>query len=143
VTGPFHAVIHKPVYRLDLYLGEGPDQVFVRSFPVGLGQYNTTPTGRFRVKADSKLLNPEWVNPRTRQRYAADDPENPIGERWIGLEGIDESNALLSGYGIHGTIEPDTIGTQASMGCVRMHHEDVELIYEVLVEKVSTVTIVE
>ncbi|MEE2819139.1 MAG: L,D-transpeptidase family protein [Planctomycetota bacterium] len=141
VTGPFHAEVDKKSYRIDLYLGEGANQVFVRSYRVGLGEYNSTPIGSFKVRRNSKLINPTWVNPRTRAFFAADDPANPIGERWIGLEGIEERTAELSGLGIHGTIEPSTIGQDASMGCVRMHSDDVAEIYEVLAEGVSTVNI--
>ena len=141
VTGPFHAEVDKKSYRIDLFLGEGANQVFVRSYRVGLGEYNSTPVGSFKVRRNSKLINPTWVNPRTRAFFAADDPSNPIGERWIGLEGIEERTADLSGLGIHGTIEPETIGQDASMGCVRMHSDDVAEIYEVLAEGVSTVNI--
>ena len=69
-------------------------------------------------------------------------PDNPLGEHWIGLEGIEPATKGLEGYGIHGTIEPETIGAQASMGCVRMHANDVALLYEVLVGGVSTVEVV-
>jgi hypothetical protein len=141
VTGPFHVVVHKGDYRLDLYMGDGDDRVFVRSFPVGLGEFNSTPVGLFRIRPDSKLVDPVWIDPRTNRKYAHDDPANPIGERWLGLEGVDERTRELAGYGIHGTIEPDSIGRQASMGCIRMHSEDVEIIYEVLMEGVSTVEI--
>lgn len=142
VTGPFHAVVHKKDYRMDVYLGEEGDRVYVRSFPVGLGEYNSTPEGRFRVRPDSKLINPEWRNPRTRELYRADDPLNPIGEHWIGLVADDPRLANVHGYGIHGTIEPDSIGRQASMGCVRMRSEDVALVYELLIEDASTIMIV-
>jgi len=141
ITGPFHAMIDKRDYRLDLYMGEGSEQVFVRSFRVGLGQYGSTPVGEFRVARDSRLINPEWVNPRTREKYLPDDPENPIGERWVGLEGVDERTKDLQGYGIHGTIEPDTIGSDASMGCVRMLPDDVAIVFEVLLPEVSRVEI--
>ena len=70
-----------------------------------------------------------------------DNPMNPIGERWIGLVGIDEHTKDLSGLGMHGTIDPDSIGTNSSMGCVRMHGEDVSQMYEMLVGGVSTVEI--
>jgi lipoprotein-anchoring transpeptidase ErfK/SrfK len=126
-----------------VYIGEGPERVFVRTFAVGLGEYDSTPVGRFRVRQSSKLINPEWVNPRTGQRFLTDDPANPIGERWIGLEGVSESVRDLGGYGIHGTIEPQTIGHQASMGCIRMLPDDIELVYELLVETLSTVEIVD
>lgn len=141
IAAPFHAVVSKGQYRLDLYLGDGEDRVFVRSFAVGLGEYNSTPTGLFRVRPKSKLINPQWTNPRTGEHFSADDPKNPIGDRWIGLEGIEEATRNFAGYGIHGTIEPDSIGQQMSMGCVRMRTEDVELIYDVLTEPNSVVDI--
>ena len=141
VTGPFHAVIDKETYRIDVYLGDGNDRVFVRSYGVGLGEYNSTPVGLFKVRKNSKLINPPWRNPRTREFFSADNPMNPIGERWIGLEGIDEQTKDLSGLGMHGTIDPDSIGTNSSMGCIRMHGEDVSQLYEMLVEGVSTVEI--
>ena len=92
------------------------------------------------VKPDSKLVNPEWRNPRTRELFLPDDPANPIGERWIGLVGVDAHLAASEGIGIHGTIEPESIGRQASMGCVRMLPDDVALVYGMLVEG-STVEI--
>ncbi len=141
VTGPFHAVVNKDTYRADIFLGDGNDQVLVRSFKVGLGEYNSTPTGLFKVRKNSKLINPPWTNPRTREFFGANNPDNPIGERWIGLEGIEERTRDLSGLGMHGTIDPDSIGKDASMGCVRMHGGDVEQAYEMLVEGVSTVEI--
>ncbi|MHC4429821.1 MAG: L,D-transpeptidase family protein [Planctomycetota bacterium] len=141
VTGPFHVQVSKPDYRMDLYLGSGSQRVYVRSFDVGLGAEDGTPPGLFRVRKGSKLVNPTWTNPRTNEVFAADDPMNPLGEHWIGIEGIDKDTQRLGGYGIHGTIEPETIGTQASMGCVRMHADDVALIYEVLVEETSLVEI--
>jgi lipoprotein-anchoring transpeptidase ErfK/SrfK len=139
ITGPFHAVIEKSKYRLTLYMGDDSDRVAVRSFSVGLGEYNSTPTGMFKI--GSRLQNPEWINPRTRQRYLPDDPSNPIGEHWLALIGIDAGTREFLGYGIHGTIEPDSIGRQQSMGCVRMKPEDVAIVYECLLTDVSTVEI--
>jgi len=133
ITGPFHAVVDKSDYRLDLWMGADPQRVYVASFPVGLGEYDRTPVGRFRVRPDSRLENPGWVNPVTREQYERDDPANPIGEYWIGIEGIDPANRDLQGFGIHGTIDPGSIGRQASMGCVRLLPEDIALVYEVLV----------
>jgi hypothetical protein len=144
VKGPFHAVVHKSDHRLDLYADmtdpEG-HRLFIRSFPVGLGEQNSTPLGKWIVRPQSKLINPHWVNPRTGERFAADDPKNPIGEYWLGLTGIDSTTEVLSGYGIHGTIEPNTIGRDASMGCIRMLADDIALLYELLAEQASTVEI--
>lgn len=143
IRGPFHAVVTKSAYRLDLYMGS-PDEpaswVFVKSYSVGLGEENGTPTGNFVVKKNSKLVNPYWVNPRTGEKFEADDPKNPIGEFWIGIEGVGES-APYVGYGLHGTIDPDSIGKQRSMGCVRMGAPDIAQVYELLVDGVSVVKI--
>lgn len=144
VRGPFHAVVSKGDYRLDLFHGSPDDPqswTYIRSFKVGLGTGNGTPVGNFVVRPRSKLVNPPWVNPQTGQKFAANDPKNPIGEYWMGLEGTGESKSI-TGYGIHGTIEPDSIGQQKSMGCVRLGDEDVKLLYELLVEQVSVVKIV-
>ena len=144
VKGPFHAIVSKQDHRLDLYANmTDPDgnRLFIRSFPVGLGEQNSTPIGKWFVRPQSKLVNPHWVNPRTGERFTADDPKNPIGEYWLGLTGADSSTEVLSGYGIHGTIEPETIGRDASMGCVRMLPEDIALVYEMLVEQHATVEI--
>jgi len=140
INGRFHAIVRKHAFTLDLYLGEGSDRVFVRSFSVGLGELDSTPLGRFSV--DSRVPNPSWKNPRTGEYFGPDDPKNPIGEYWVGIKGIEESTRGMLGYGIHGTVEPDSIGKQASMGCVRMLPDDIALIYEVLTSDLNTIEIV-
>jgi hypothetical protein len=143
IRGPFHAVVTKSAFRMDIFMGAADkpgDWVYVRSFPVGLGENNATPIGEFRVRPGSKLVNPPWVNPRTGEKFAADDPKNPIGEHWIGLEGLGEF-ATITGYGVHGTIDPDSIGQQRSMGCVRLRADDIAQVYELLGEGVSLVKI--
>lgn len=143
VRGPFHAVVNKSAYRLDLYTGAPDDPetwTFVRSFRVGLGTNDGTPTGTFVVKPGSKLVNPHWTNPKTGEHFDASDPKNPIGEFWMGIEGVGAS-AVHKGFGLHGTIEPDSIGQQKSMGCVRLGDQDIALLYELLCEKISVVKI--
>ncbi|MBK7404121.1 MAG: L,D-transpeptidase family protein [Phycisphaerales bacterium] len=147
VRGPFHAVVHKGDFRLDLFAGPPEEEsgwTYIRSFRVGLGEPkdSPTPTGSFVVKRNSKLVNPHWVNPKTGEKFDKDDPKNPIGERWIGLEGIGD-DSVKTGYGIHGTIDPASVGGQKSMGCVRMLDDDVELVYGLLVEGISRVKIVD
>ena len=144
LQGPFHAEIHKAAYRIDFYADtqdSAGNRLYVCSRPCGLGEFDSTPVGMFKVRSESKLVNPHWVNPRTGERFDADNPENPIGERWIGLEGTDENTSALLGYGIHGTIDPESIGGQESMGCVRLLPDDVALAYELLVVEKSTVQV--
>ncbi|MBI1374307.1 MAG: L,D-transpeptidase family protein [Phycisphaera sp.] len=139
VKGPFHAVVDKSDFRLDIYLGD----MYCRSFNVGLGEHGSTPLGTFQVKQHSKLEHPVWVNPRTGEKFAANDPQNPLGGYWIGLEGTDENTRDLAGYGIHGTIHPESIGHEASMGCVRLIPDQVKIVYLMLLEEKSKVAIVQ
>lgn len=135
VRGPFHATISKSEHLLHLYMADK----YVRSFPVALGVDGSTPSGTWRVS--NRQEDPGWTDPRTGQRWHPSDPSNPIGEFWIGMEGIRGDALGQNGYGIHGTIEPETVGKDASMGCVRMKAEDIALLYKLLLVGESYVVI--
>ena len=137
VHGPFHVTISKNRHVMHVYL----QKTFVRQFTVGLGLENGTPTGEWSVT--DKLINPPYYSPRGEGIIAADDPDNPLGERWIGLRGVRGEAAGQQRYGIHGTHDSSTIGKNESLGCVRMYNEDVEALYDMLVSKHSRVIIVE
>ena len=146
VKGPFHAVVSKHDFTMDLYVGGAPGEkgsMFVMTYPVGLGKDDSTPTGVWMVEPHKKIKNPTYFSPRGEGVIDADDPKNPLGERWIGLAGIDGHAVGKESYGIHGTIEPDLIGKMASLGCIRMRNEDVARVYEMLVEGKSTVVVKE
>ncbi len=137
VHGPFHARIDPTTFSMDIYLKD----TLVRHYKVGLGEHGSTPSGKWRV--GEKLENPTYHPPRGGKLILADDPENPLGERWIQLEGIAGDAVGQESYGIHGTIEPDSIGRNKSMGCVRMHNEDVAEVFTYLARKKSIVDILE
>lgn len=135
--GPFNLKIHKSRFRMDIYLQD----LYVRSFPVGLGIDNGTPEGKWTVK--NRLPNPTYYPPASAENkriIPPDDPTNPLGEHWIGLEGTEGATLGRTGYGIHGTIEPESIGKAASMGCIRMHNNDVAFVYKLMTPGHSTVT---
>ena len=56
-TGPFHCVITKKDYRLDVYLGSPGEagSLLVTSFMVGLGKDNSTPAGAWIVAQGGKV----------------------------------------------------------------------------------------
>jgi lipoprotein-anchoring transpeptidase ErfK/SrfK len=142
VRGPMHAVVDKSAFRMDVYsTADGGKPLYVTSFAVGCGEENSTPIGNFTIAKDGKIPDPAWNNPRTGERFASNDPKNPIGEYWLGLEGADDLTRNLRGYGIHGTIVPDSIGKNMSMGCVRLRPDDIEMVYCLLIPVKSTVTI--
>ena len=137
VHGPFHAAILKKRHQCRVFL----DDVLVLEFPVGLGEYGSTPTGVW--VASDKLTNPTYYPPASRggNIIAADDPKNPLGEYWIGLKGVAGEAVGQMGYGIHGTIEPETVGTDVSMGCVRLLSEDIALLYKLLTPGESKIVV--
>lgn len=135
LRGPFHATVSKSDHLMHLYLQD----TYVRTFRVALGIDGGTPTGKWKVK--DKLPNPGWTDPRTGKRWHPDDPNNPIGEYWIGLEGIEGNAVGQFGYGIHGTIEPETIGRDVSLGCIRLAADDIAAVYKMLVVGHSLVTV--
>ena len=138
--GPFDGEVIKADYRFNVYAGTGSERVMVASFLCGVGTNDSTPVGTFKVRTGSKLIDPEWSNPRTGEKFKSNDPKNPIGERWIGLQGTTPETAKFTGYGIHGTVEPQSIGKQMSMGCVRLGDAEVQVVYELIGES-STIVI--
>ena len=106
-------------------------------------------TAKYLIKRGAKVgpdaangTGPSWRNPRTEKFYESDDPDIPIGEYWMALEGTDENTKGKTGYGIHATNDPASIGRQESMGCVRMRDKDIDEVFYTLYEVASTVEIV-
>jgi lipoprotein-anchoring transpeptidase ErfK/SrfK len=143
--GPINAVVYKSRFAMDLYLGppEQPGALYITSFPVGLGENDSTPTGTWQVEAGRKLKNPTYYSPRGEGLIDADDPKNPLGERWIGLTGIDGHALGKQSYGIHGTIDEASIGKMQSMGCIRLKNADVEWLFDLLMDGKSIVVVKE
>jgi lipoprotein-anchoring transpeptidase ErfK/SrfK len=115
IKGPFNAVVDLSDYEITIHC----HGYYVYRFPVGVGKDESSPIGTFTVQ--DKVVNPPYYGPEG--AIAADDPSNPIGERWI---------SIGDSYGIHGTIDPESIGKNESRGCIRMHNEDVEIVYDLL-----------
>lgn len=140
VKGPFHAKVCRSTFTLDLYLQD----VYVRSFKVGLGRAGyETPTGVWRVQEGGKLIAPTWTDPDSGRVYKATDPDYPLGSRWIALDGIEGDAKGRTGFAIHGTKEPEQIGTAGSRGCIRMFNGDAITIYNMLFPLYSKVEVVE
>ncbi len=140
INGPFHVRVYRSAFTMDLYL----QNTFVRSFPIGLGKLDMeTPTGLWAVKSDGKLISPTWTDPISGKTYEAEDPDYPLGSRWIGLEGVKGEAVGRTGFAIHGTKNPEEIGTAGSQGCIRLLNGDVVLVYNLLVPRYSRVEVVE
>lgn len=96
-----------------LRVTQGGDQV-IKDFPIGVGTTETpTPGGVFYIK---ELLRPT-------------NSDGAYGPYAFGLSGfsnvITESDQFGDGViGIHGTNQPETVGTDVSHGCIRLLNED-------------------
>jgi lipoprotein-anchoring transpeptidase ErfK/SrfK len=146
VEGPFFAVVDKKKFEMDIYLGGLPGEksaMFVTSYPVGLGRDDSTPLGTWMVEPHRKLKHPTYYSPRGEGVILADDPKNPLGGYWIGLTGTGGQAIGKMSYGIHGTIDPDSIGKQSSMGCIRLKAEDIAVVFDMMVEGKSMVVVKE
>jgi lipoprotein-anchoring transpeptidase ErfK/SrfK len=143
VKGPFHAVVSKSRFTMDIYAGSPGERgsIYIRTFPVGLGKTGSTPTGTWMLAPQGKLKNPKWWGTADEPAREAGDPLNPIGKFWMGLNGTDGDAVGKEGFGIHGTIDPDSIGKEMSHGCIRLVNENVERVYEMLIDGKSTVIV--
>ncbi|MEO0649982.1 MAG: L,D-transpeptidase [Planctomycetota bacterium] len=99
----------------------------VDSYQVGVGREGEeTLTGDFTAGLKQKEPMFWGVSPPV----PFGDPDNPLGTRWIGWR-IEGEEADTS-YGLHGTWEPESIGTASSEGCVRMRNENMETLFDII-----------
>lgn len=103
----------------------------VRVFNVATGGTPTaTPEGWFHVIRKQKNV------PYYKTGIPGGDPRNPLGDRWLGLNITQDGST----YGIHGNNDESSIGKYVSLGCVRMHNNEVRWLYD-LVANQTPVTI--
>jgi len=115
-TGEFNIFVDKS--QNVLILKDGNE--ILKVYTVSTGKNNSTPIGEFKVT--TRLVDPVWFNKGI--VVPPESPQNVLGSRWLGFD--------LPGYGIHGTVEPDTIGQQVTAGCVRMRAGDVEELFSLI-----------
>jgi len=111
-SGKTSIEINLPSRILSLY----KDGVLLKEYPVCVGKQSTpTPQGDYWVVY--KTVNPYWIN---KEDIVPPGPLNPLGVSWIGI---------TKSIGIHGNNKPESIGTYASAGCIRMYNRDVMEVY--------------
>lgn len=117
---PIHSVVEKRSYSFAIYVGEH----LLRLYWVGHGQHDKTPVTTFTV--GEKQPRPQWTAPDGNV-WPYGHPNNILGEYFIKFR-----HPSYTGFGAHGTPMPDTIGTMSSMGCIRMHAQDIAELFEIL-----------
>lgn len=121
IEGPIAIAVNKNSFILIVHLANDKfPPYYIRSYEVGLGKEDRTPIETFTII--EKIEKPAWF------RIPYGDPANPLGSRWMKFE--DKPN--LSGFGIHGTTDPNSIGKNMSNGCVRLRNPEVEELFELI-----------
>ncbi|MDX1658609.1 MAG: L,D-transpeptidase family protein [Nitriliruptorales bacterium] len=115
-------------HQLDVWL----DGRLVRSYRVAVGTGNyPTPTGRYEVTLKRYL--PTWVNPspegwgRGMPARIGPGPNNPLGLRALNW-------SAPGAIRFHGTADVDSLGRDASHGCVRLSNPDIVELYRLVDE---------
>ncbi|QWU18075.1 Lipoprotein-anchoring transpeptidase ErfK/SrfK [Paenibacillus sophorae] len=115
LSQPLAILVDKQKHRLAVTSGG----IIIRSYEVGLGG-TRTPEGSFVIT--DKVVNPNGHD------------KGEFGSRGMQLS---DTN-----YAIHGTNEPESVGKDESMGCIRMKRNDIEELFD-LVPKGTKVQITE
>lgn len=113
---PFSVVVDKSQNMLILKSNEE----IIKTYIVSTGINNSTPTGDFKIV--NKLVKPTWY--KAGAVVPPDSPENILGSCWLGFD--------LTGYGIHGTKDPQSLGKYITQGCIRMSNQNVQELYTIL-----------
>lgn len=105
-----------PLEPLQIHLSESTHTLrllsgshVIRTYPVGIGKNGMTPEGYFTIL--QKINHPRGH-------------DNIYGTRGMVFQN--------SGYAIHGTNHPESVGTSVSLGCIRMFNADVEELYSLV-----------
>lgn len=105
--------------QVTLYKGNAP----IKSYAIAIGRPGwETPVGKYRVM--DMMEKPTWIHPWTGEAIPGGNPENPLGNYWIGF--------WTNGkhwIGFHGTPNQESVGKAASHGCIRMYNKDVEELF--------------
>ena len=124
-------VINLAAMRLFSFRGDGK-LLAVSTYPIGVGSTERpSPVGQMYV--ERKMFRPTWYVPASiaedhRKRgdplpaKVPPGPLNPLGEYALYLS--------TSGYLIHGTNKPASIGLRATNGCIRLYPEDIKRLFE-------------
>jgi len=154
LAGPFHAIVRKGQFTMDLYLQrDNLEKVWVKRVMVGLGKSGSTPEGVFQVGSlktgllrPGKVKRPPWTptgNDEPRKTILYGQSGYAFGDKglWIGLAGMEEKTRDKTDYAIHSTNMPNSIGKEESSGCIRLADDDIELVWSLLYDTVSTVRV--
>jgi len=108
------------------YYPKNTDEVI--TYPIGIGKIGKTIPIK-KAKVTRKKKDPYWIPPQDIREFNLEQgivlprimppgPDNPLGPYAIYMS--------IPTYLFHSTIFPNSVGTRASFGCIRMYETDIE-----------------
>lgn len=123
VATPAQAKIDIIVHHQDLRAEVFQDGELIRTYPIAMGKPGTyVPVGTHRIRQLD--FNPSWRGTRG-QGFVSSGPRSPLGRVRMRFDG---------NYALHGTIDPNSIGSYASLGCIRLLNSDVIELSEIILK---------
>lgn len=110
-------------------------------FPCSIARDKAKIPPQGELKVTTAIANPNYTytpdftpaGERMRRHIFPGGPNCPIGVAWIGLN--------LPGYGIHGTVRPESVGNAESHGCFRLANWNAARLYAMVRPGVRVVVI--
>lgn len=101
-------VIFIDLYAFTLSVLNSTTNECVKCYPIAIGKPSTpSPIGVWQVKSKALM-------------------KDPFGGFWLGL------NVPWDTFGIHGTNTPESIGSMASNGCIRMYNHNIRELFNII-----------
>ncbi len=129
VRGPWKVLICKKARLMTLLQKVDGKEMIFAVFSIGTGRKNSTPSGNFVICHRS--YHPVYRDNHGRV-FKYGHKENPLGECFLALARPESPAKPFRGYGIHGTADETSVGRSLSNGCIRMHNDDVSMLYHLL-----------
>lgn len=133
-------VINLPEMRMYYYL---PGTTQVLTYPIGIGKIGKTIPIRNAI-ITRKKTDPTWIPPDDIREFNLEKgivlprimppgPDNPLGPYAIYMS--------IPTYLIHSTPFPESIGTRASFGCIRMYESDIKTFFPTITSGIPIVIV--
>lgn len=93
---------------------------FLKKYRVGIHRSDVkVPAGEYQIRTKIEK-GMDYTDPDTGATIKANDPANPLGSRYL---------ELRRGVAIHGSANPEVVGTYMTQGYIAMTNQDIEELY--------------
>lgn len=118
-------IVNVETNRMTIY--KDLKKVFIYKVATGkiINGKSLTPLGKFTIL--NKVVKPGWGGGGYAEPIRGGDPKNPLGNYWAGTSAGKNPGGSI---GVHGNVDEDSIGTNASHGCIRMSNKEIPIFFK-------------